>query len=101
MYANGLLDEARSLIELDLSQTALQAIGYAEAFAVLNNEMTMEEAQEKTVVRTRQLAKRQMTWFRNQLSVHWIDTAEYPDIEKLAEAVSSEWEKHGPTPVQF
>jgi tRNA dimethylallyltransferase len=101
MYASGLLDEARGLIELNLSQTALQAIGYAEAFAVLNNEMTMEEAKEKTTIRTRQLAKRQMTWFRNQLSVHWINTAEYPNMEKLAEAVSSEWEKLGPAPIQF
>ena len=66
MYAAGLLDEARELIKLDLSQTALQAIGYAEAFAVLNHEMTLEEAKGKTIIRTRQLAKRQMTWFRHQ-----------------------------------
>lgn len=101
MYAEGLLDEAKKLIKLDLSPTALQAIGYAEAFAILNNEMTMEEAQEKTVIRTRQLAKRQMTWFRNQLKVDWIDVAEYPEIENLAEAVSNAWKRRGATPVQF
>ena len=101
MYAEGLLDEARSLIERDLSQTALQAIGYAEAFAVLNNEITMEEAKEKTIIRTRQLAKRQMTWFRNQLNVEWIDVTGYPDIENLAEAVSCAWKRLGSTPVQF
>ena len=101
MYATGLLEEARALIGLDLSQTALQAIGYAEAFAVLRNETTLEEAKEKTVIRTRQLAKRQMTWFRNQLNVEWIDTAGFETLEKLAEAVSNAWEKHGPTPVQI
>jgi tRNA dimethylallyltransferase len=101
MYAAGLLEEAKDLMALDLSPTALQAIGYAEAFAVLNNEMTLEEAKEKTVIRTRQLAKRQMTWFRNQLNVEWIDTADYPDIEKLAKAVSNAWEKYGVTPVVF
>jgi tRNA dimethylallyltransferase len=101
MYAGGLLDEARALIDLDLSPTALQAIGYAEAFAVLRDEMTLDEAREKTMIRTRQLAKRQMTWFRNQLNVHWIDTAEYPSIEKLAEAVSNAWKKTGSTPVQI
>ncbi|MEN7972936.1 MAG: tRNA (adenosine(37)-N6)-dimethylallyltransferase MiaA [Verrucomicrobiota bacterium] len=101
MYADGLLDEARGLIGLDLSPTALQAIGYAEAFAVLNNEMTVEEAKEKTIIRTRQLAKRQMTWFRNQLNVEWIDTAKFQTLEKLAEAVSCAWEKHGATPVMF
>jgi tRNA dimethylallyltransferase len=101
MYASGLLNEARSLIDLDLSQTALQAIGYAEAFAVLRNELTPEEAKEKTLIRTRQLAKRQMTWFRNQLSVQWIDTAQFPTVDKLAEAVSNAWKKTGSTPVQL
>ena len=101
MYATGLLDEARELIDLDLSPTALQAIGYAEAFAVLRNEMTLDEAKEKTIIRTRQLAKRQMTWFRNQLHVQWIDTAKFPSQEKLAEAVKCEWQKLGATPIVF
>ena len=101
MYAAGLLDEARSLIALELSPTALQAIGYAEAFAVLRNEMTLDEAREKTIIRTRQLAKRQMTWFRNQLNVEWIDTAIYPTIEELAGAVTTAWQKHGATKIQI
>ena len=99
MYADGLLDEARGLIDLDLSPTALQAIGYAEAFAVLKNKMTLVEAKERTVIRTRQLSKRQMTWFRNQLNVEWIDTAEFQTLEKLAEAVSNAWKTHGATPI--
>ncbi len=101
MYAVGLLDEARALNELDLSPTALQAIGYAEAFAVIKNEITLAKAKEKTVIRTRQLAKRQMTWFRNQLNVEWIDTAQYQTIEKLAEAVSSAWKRIGSTKIQI
>ncbi|MEN8255188.1 MAG: tRNA (adenosine(37)-N6)-dimethylallyltransferase MiaA [Verrucomicrobiota bacterium] len=101
MYAEGLLGEAEELIKLDLSPTALQAIGYAEAFAVLKNETTLEEAKEKTVIRTRQLAKRQMTWFRNQLNVEWIDTAEFQPLEKLAAAVSSAWKKHGATSLEI
>jgi len=101
MYAAGLLEEAIGLLTQDLSPTALQAIGYAEAFAALENEMTLEEAKQKTVIRTRQLAKRQMTWFRNQLNVEWIDIAQFQSLEALAEAVSNAWEKHGKTPVQF
>jgi tRNA dimethylallyltransferase len=101
MYAEGLLDEARSLMDLDLSATALQAIGYAEAFAVLRSEMTLEEAKEKTVIRTRQLAKRQMTWFRNQLNVSWIDTAQFPGMAEIADAVKCEWQKLGATPIVF
>jgi tRNA dimethylallyltransferase len=100
MYAEGLLDEASELMQLQLSQTARQAIGYAEAFAVLKNEMSDGEAREKTVIRTRQLAKRQMTWFRNQLKVEWIETADYLEFEDLAEAVSGAWKRIGPAPVQ-
>lgn len=101
MYASGLLEEAAELMKLDLSPTALQAIGYAEAFAVLGNKITLAEAKEKTAIRTRQFAKRQMTWFRNQLSVEWIDVAEFPSLEKLADAVSSAWKRMGATPVVF
>jgi tRNA dimethylallyltransferase len=101
MYVAGLLEEAKGLLRLNLSATALQAIGYAEAFAVLKNQMTLAEAKEKTIIRTRQLAKRQMTWFRNQLNVEWIDVAAFADIEALAAAVSSAWKKTGPTPVVF
>jgi len=101
MYASGLLDEARDLITLDLSPTALQAIGYAEAFAVLRNELTVAAAKERTIIRTRQLAKRQMTWFRNQLNVEWIDTADFASMEKLADAVLAAWKKNGPTAVVF
>ena len=101
MYSCGLLDEARALMNQRLSETAMQAIGYAEAFAVLNGLMTLKEAKEKTVIRTRQLAKRQMTWFRNQLKVEWIDTADYPGIERLAEAVSNSWKKYGAAPIML
>lgn len=93
MYAGGLLEEARGLIGLELSSTAQHAIGYAEAFAVLRGEMTESEAKERTIVRTRQLAKRQMTWFRHQLNVEWIPAGEFPTIGKLAEKISSVWNK--------
>ncbi len=101
MYTDGLLEEARGLLEDKLSPTALQAIGYAETFAVLKNEMTLEEAKERTIIRTRQLAKRQMTWFRNQLNVEWINTADFKTIETLAAAVLSAWKKHGTVRVKF
>jgi tRNA dimethylallyltransferase len=99
MYGAGLLDEARRLLGRDLSATARQAIGYAEAIAVLNNKMSLDDAKERTVVRTRQLAKRQMTWFRNQLNVEWIDTAGFPTLEQLADAVREAWKQTGPAPV--
>lgn len=93
MYAAGLIEEARGLADLPLSTTAEKAIGYAEAFAVLRGEMTEADAKERTVIRTRQLAKRQMTWFRHQLNVEWVNTADFPSIGKLAEKVSNGWKK--------
>lgn len=99
MYAGGLLEEARGLMGLDLSLTARHAIGYAEAFAVLRGEMTEAGAKEKTIVRTRRLSKRQMTWFRHQLRVEWIDATEVPDPERLAEKVLNVWRARGPVPL--
>ena len=93
MYAAGLIEEARGLVGLKLSSTAQHAIGYAEAFAVLRGEMSAVEAKEKTVIRTRRLAKRQMTWFRNQLNVEWVDTARFQTVDALASEVSSVWKK--------
>jgi tRNA dimethylallyltransferase len=99
MYAEGLIDEARGLINLKLSSTAEKAIGYAEAFAVLRGDMTEAEAKEKTIIRTRQLAKRQMTWFRHQLNVEWVDTAKFQTLEDLAAEISNVWKKSGAVPV--
>ena len=98
MYADGLIEEARGLIGLTLSPTAEKAIGYAEAFTVLRGDMTEAQAKERTVIRTRQLAKRQMTWFRHQLNVEWVDTARFQCLEELAAEVSNVWK---PVSVSF
>lgn len=104
MYADGLLEEARGLMERRLSNTARQAIGYAEAFAVLRGEISRERAVEKTVVRTRQLAKRQRTWFNNQLKVHWVcrnlPAGGWLDAEAAACETARIWEQIGPCTVR-
>ena len=100
MYADGLLDEAASLTELDLSSTARQAIGYAEAIACLAGEYTQAEAVERTVIRTRQLAKRQMTWFRNQMDVEWIEVEADTPAADVADTVEAAWERMGGGEVQ-
>lgn len=101
MYAEGLLDEARTLAGRELSSTALQAIGYAEAFAVLRGEMSEAEAKEKTVIRTRQLAKRQLTWLRNQLNVEWVDVTSADTAETVARKVLAVWEHNGASKLGF
>jgi len=101
MYARGLLDEARTLMARPLSATARQAIGYAEAFAVLRGTCSQAEAIEQTVIRTRRLAKRQMTWLRNQLQTEWIAPADFSGLDETAEAVYQHWQKTGPLPVRM
>ena len=52
--------------------TALQAIGYKELLPALAGERTLEEAAEEIKLRSRQYAKRQLTWLRRNPDIHWI-----------------------------
>jgi len=84
MYAGGLIEETRALLDRGLppESPALTGVGYGEAAAVLAGRLTLDEAQQRTVSRTRQYARRQRTWFRHQLSVHWRSSATI--VESLA-----------------
>lgn len=63
MFEQGLVEEARNLPQ-PLSRSARQAVGYSEAFDVLEGRMTIQAAIERTQLRTRHYAKHQLTWFR-------------------------------------
>ncbi len=73
MWGHGALDEVRALMALDLDPAlpAMKAIGVREIAAFFACEMTREAAIERSVIATRQYAKRQSTWFRNQLDDSW------------------------------
>lgn len=100
MYAQGLLEETAHLIEAypAWSSTASGAIGYAEAVGVLRGALTREAAMEKTIIRTRQLARRQETWFRHQTHPCWVDLTGKESIETVATRILEQWRKDGPTP---
>ena len=72
MMQEGLLDEVRSLLPYQ-KLNALQTVGYKELFDHLNGKISLEEAVEKIKTNTRQYAKRQMTWFKKDKGVKWID----------------------------
>ena len=74
MMAAGLADEVRALLDacVDRHSTALQAIGYKELLGALNGERSLEEAAEEIKLRSRQYAKRQLTWLRRNKAIHWI-----------------------------
>ena len=79
MLRAGLVDEVRRLVESGVSEkaTALQAIGYKELLGMLRGECTLEEAKASIQLLSRRYAKRQLTWFRRNPDVHWIE-AEAP-----------------------
>lgn len=103
MFAYGLVDEVRALRAKypELSETARHAIGYAEAALVLDAQLPEEEAIRRTALRTAQYAKRQMTWFRHQADVVWIDVAPDDSVERIAGRVQKVWATHGPAPLRL
>ena len=99
MFQQGLIEEAAGLRSRwrHLSDTASAGIGYAEALQVADGTMTRDEAIEKTTRRTTQLAKRQLTWFRHQVVVEWIEVTGSTPPADVAGRVQAWWADHGPT----
>ena len=82
MVAQGLLDEVRRLLDSGLPRdaTALQAIGYKQFLAAADGRCTVTEAIEEVKLRSRQYAKRQLTWLRRNPDIHWILWEKEPDF---------------------
>lgn len=80
MFHGGLLDETRALLErgLDPALPALTGHGYAEAARHLAGERSLEQAIEDTAGRVRRYARRQLSWFRRDRRVVWLDAGERP-----------------------
>lgn len=72
MMEEGLLQEVASLLS-STHVNALQTVGYQEIFAHLRGEITLEDAVEKIKQHTRQYAKRQMTWFKKDNQINWLE----------------------------
>ncbi len=103
MFAYGLVEEVRGLRAKypALSETARHAIGYEEAGRVLDGKIREEEAIRLVAVRTGQYAKRQMTWFRHQADVVWVDVGPADSTERIAGRVAKIWASHGPAPLRI
>ncbi|REH96481.1 tRNA (adenosine(37)-N6)-dimethylallyltransferase MiaA [Staphylococcus felis] len=86
MLSQGLLNEVQQLIELGYETCqSMQAIGYKELVPVVNGEMELDVAIEKLKQNSRRYAKRQLTWFKNQLNVHWLDREKMSLASMLSE----------------
>ena len=74
MLEMGLIDEIRALLDSGIPTdcTAMQAIGYKEFLAAMDGHITIEEAADQVRKASRHYAKRQLTWFRRNGSIHWL-----------------------------
>ena len=90
MFKRGLVDETRRLLEHGLAQnkTAMQALGYRQVVEHLRGERGLPETIESVKIKTRQFAKRQMTWFRRQLGLRWVEIGPRDTAEKICAALS-------------
>ncbi|MBT2514240.1 tRNA (adenosine(37)-N6)-dimethylallyltransferase MiaA [Arthrobacter sp. ISL-30] len=86
MVDAGLLEEVRRLDEQGLrkGKTASRALGYAQFLKVLDGDIGVAQAAEETIVATRQFARRQLTWFRADPRIHWLDWQDPELVEKAA-----------------
>ena len=73
MFANGLVEETRALLERYGPVKALDSLGYRQAMAMLTGTLTEATAVEAAQQGHRNYAKRQLTWFRREPEVHWIE----------------------------
>ena len=74
MLENGLIEEVQSLLnKYKEFPTAMQGLGYKEVVEYLDGRTTKEEMIEKLKMETRRYAKRQLTWFRKNKDIKWID----------------------------
>ena len=89
MFRQGLVQETRQLLAngQDISRTAAQALGYRQVFEYLRDARSLPETIALVKTRTWQFAKRQMTWFRKQLPMRWVEIQPHQTVRQTAEQV--------------
>ena len=87
MMAQGLEGEVRGLLASGVSRecTAMQAIGYKEIAAAIAEGRPAAEGAEEVKLRSRQYAKRQLTWFRRNRQAYWVNWEKIPDLSAAAD----------------
>ena len=91
MFDAGLVDEVLRLQQqgLEAALTSKQAIGYRQVLDYLNGACTLEEAKEQVIIKTRQYAKRQISWFEHDGRVQWLDFETLSEEEATEQILSA------------
>jgi len=86
MFRRGLVAETEQLLKRGLAKnkTAMQALGYRQVVEYLRGDRSLPETIELVKIRTRQFAKRQMTWFRRQMDLEWIELKSSDSPENIS-----------------
>lgn len=85
MIKNGLIDELKALLDMGYTRelNSLQGLGYKEVIGYLNNEMNLDETIDLIKRNTRKFAKRQLTWFRRDNRINWVDLNNYDSKDEI------------------
>ena len=73
MIQKGLIKEVQNLYNRGIEGNSVNAIGYKELYSYFRKEITLDEAIDKIKQKSRNLAKKQFTFFNNQFDIEWID----------------------------
>ena len=87
MVEGGLIEEVRELLDQGYPRNcvAMQSFGYKELIDYLDGTRTLDEAIASLKQNTRRFAKRQLTWFRNDLRIEWLDTSQFSSMEGIVD----------------
>ena len=93
MFASGLVAEVEDLARRGLieNRTASQALGYRQVLAFLAGRQSLDVTIAEVKTKTRQYARRQMTWFRNQAVVHWLNVLPDETPERMADQAREQY----------
>jgi tRNA dimethylallyltransferase len=89
MIKLGLVNEVKSILSMGISQNinALNTVGYKEIIGYLSGNITFDRSIELIKRNTRRYAKRQLTWFRKDKRINWLDVNSKEDFEKISETI--------------
>ena len=87
MFSLGLIEETQILIKQGLrdNRNACQALGYRQGLDLLDGELSLESVIDKVKIKTRQFAKRQRSWFRNQMQCDLLDWPKDENVDSFCE----------------
>jgi tRNA dimethylallyltransferase len=85
MFDSGLVEEVKNLKKMGYNKgmPSMQGIGYKEIFDYLDGIYTLEEVREVIKQNTRRYAKRQLTWFRRDERIHWVNIDEFDSLDEM------------------